>query len=260
MNQDSPIRLVSTDFDGTVHAEHENPPVAPALQERLAQLQRQGVKWVVNTGRDLSALMEALGRAHLRVSPDFVVVVEREIHAHDGVRFAGWDDWNRECTRKQDELFARVRPDLPSLVEWIHERFQVMIYEDAYSPFCMIAESPTDTDRIMEFMARYCRKVPELSLVRNDVYVRFSHIGFNKGTALGEITRRLGLSADQVLAAGDHWNDLPMLSPEFARWLVAPSNAIEPVKAAVRRNLGHVSSQPVGHGILEGLDRFCGAA
>ena len=46
-------------------------------------------------------------------------------------------------------------------------------------------------------------------MVRNDVYARFSHAAYNKGTALAELTRRLGLHSRTVFAAGDHLNDLP---------------------------------------------------
>src|SRR6266487_1479469 len=182
-----PIKIISTDFDGTFFAEFENPPVPGELQRLMGQLQAAGTKWVINTGRDLSSLLEALARAHLSVRPDYLVVVEREIFAHEKSQYVGWEDWNRTCAQAHSDLFARVRAD---------------------------------------------------------VYARFSHEAYSKGTALSEIARRLGVSRDYVLAAGDHLNDLPMLSHEHARWLVAPSNAIELVKQAVRRQEGFVSDEP----------------
>jgi haloacid dehalogenase-like hydrolase len=60
-----------------------------------------------------------------------------------------------------------------------------------------------------------------LCLCRLDC-ARFSHESFNKGTALAEITRRLGLSPEAVFAAGDQLNDLPMLS----RQVQPPSNVV----------------------------------
>src|SRR5438093_11068268 len=78
-----PIQIISTDFDGTFFAEFENPPVPGELQRLIGQLQEAGAKWVINTGRDLSSLLETLGRARLRVRPDYLVVVEREIYVHD---------------------------------------------------------------------------------------------------------------------------------------------------------------------------------
>jgi len=142
---------------------------------------------------------------------------------------------------------------MPRLVEWISSRFHASLYEDAYSPFCLIARNNEDADQIHSFLEDYCRSVPELTVVRNDVYARFSHAAFNKGSALAELTRRLGLKPEHVFAAGDHLNDLPMLSPEYAAFLAAPSNAIPSVKTAVRRHQGFLSERPYGEGVAEAL-------
>jgi HAD superfamily hydrolase (TIGR01484 family) len=251
-----PIRIVSTDFDGTLFAEFENPPVPEVLQVLIGRLQQAGAKWVINTGRDLSSLLEALARARLSVRPDFLVVVEREIYVHEKAQYVGLEDWNRKCAQAHAELFARVRADLPRLVAWVNERFEASVYEDAYSPFCLIAENNGDADAIHDYLKAYCAPVPGLTVVRNDVYARFSHEAYSKGTALSEISRRLGVGSDQVLAAGDHLNDLPMLARERARWLVAPSNAVELVKETVRRQDGFVSDEPHGYGVARGLEYF----
>jgi hydroxymethylpyrimidine pyrophosphatase-like HAD family hydrolase len=142
------------------------------------------------------------------------------------------------------------------LIEWVNSRFSATLYEDEYSPFCMIAESNEDADAIQAFLDDYCAQVPDLTLVRNDVYARFSHAGYNKGTALGEIGRQLGVTPEHTFAAGDHLNDLPMLSDQFARCLVAPDNAIPMVKEAVRRQNGYLSHQPWGHGVARGLEFY----
>ena len=249
------IQLISTDFDGTIFAEFENPPIPESLQRVIGGLQSRGAKWVINTGRDMSSLMEALARARISVQPDYLVLVEREIHVHDGVRYVGLRDWNSECTRRHEELFERLRPDLPRLTEWINSRFAATVYEDAYSPFCLIAGNSGDAETIHHYLDEYCRSVPGLSVVRNDVYARFSHVDYNKGTALGELARRLGIGAERVFAAGDHWNDLPMLSRQFAHWLAAPRNAIDPVKVLVRRERGFVSDLPHGDGVAAALVR-----
>ena len=248
-----PIKLISTDFDGTMFAEFENPPIPESLQELIGDLQQKGARWVINTGRDMSSLMEALARARISIEPDFLVLVEREIYAHTDSRYAALGDWNSACTRAHAELFACVRSDLPAIVGWINARFHARIYEDAFSPFCLIAGNNGDADAIHAYLADYCRRVPGLTVVRNDVYARFSHADYNKGTALAEVTRRLNLTADDVFAAGDHLNDLPMLSRRYARCLAAPANAVDEVKEAVRAQAGFVSELPHGHGLAEGL-------
>ena len=67
-----PFDILSTDFDGTLFAEFENPPVPHELQELIGELQAQGVSWVINTGRDMASLMESLGRSQLSIQPDFL--------------------------------------------------------------------------------------------------------------------------------------------------------------------------------------------
>ena len=249
-----PIKLISTDFDGTLFAEFENPPIPEPVQKLIGDLQARGAKWVINTGRDMSSLMEALARSGIPVEPDYLVLVEREIYCHTDSQYLALDDWNAACTHSHAEVFARVRADLPRIVAWISARFHARLYEDSYSPFCLIAGNSGDAEVIHDYLTEYCRGIPQLTLVRNDVYARFSHVAFNKGTALAELTRRLGLTPEAVFAAGDQLNDLPMLNRRYARWLAAPDNAIEPVKQAVREQGGHVSDLSHGNGVAEGLE------
>jgi HAD superfamily hydrolase (TIGR01484 family) len=251
-----PFKLISTDFDGTLHAEFETPPVPEDLQALIGALQGQGVKWVINTGRDLSSLMEGMARARLGVWPDYVVTVEREIYFHDNSQYVPSEAWNRRCALQHEELFARVRVDVAWLSEWVRQRFTATVYEDPYSPFCLVAANTGDADLIQQFLETYSRDVPELTVVRNDIYARFSHAAYNKGSALGEIARQLGIPADEVFAAGDHLNDLPMLAAEYARYVVAPDNAVAEVKDAVRRRDGYISHQPWGHGVARGLEHY----
>ncbi len=250
------IKLISTDFDGTLFAEFEDPPVPLALQELIGRLQEQGAKWVINTGRDLSSLMECIGRAHLRVKPDFLVIVERDIYHHRNSEYVEDAAWNRACAAAHKELFRRVRHDVPRLRAWIEERFKATLYEDAYSPFCLIAERNEDAEAIHEYLVDYSRTVPRLSVVRNDVYSRFSHEAYNKGTSLDEIARQLGVAPAETFAAGDHLNDLPMMSLRHAHFLAAPANAIAAVKDVVRAQNGFVSELSHGHGVAEGLQRL----
>jgi len=70
------------------------------------------------------------------------------------------DEWNSACALTHQELFTRVRPDLPGLIAWIQARFHARIYEDAYSPFCLIAGNNGDADRIHEHLDEYCGRVP----------------------------------------------------------------------------------------------------
>jgi hydroxymethylpyrimidine pyrophosphatase-like HAD family hydrolase len=200
--------------------------------------------------------MEGMARARLGVKPDFLVTVERDIHVHVDSQYEACAAWNDGCKRAHRDLFARVRPDVPRLTDWIGKRFRASLYEDEFSPFCLIAESLGDADEIQKLLEDYCAGVPDLVLVRNDVYARFSHVAYNKGTALAEIARQLGVGRESVFAAGDHLNDLPMLDGKFAACVAAPDNAVPEVKALVRSQDGYVSHQPWGHGVARALEYY----
>jgi len=255
-----PIKLISTDFDGTLHADFENPPVPLDLQQLIGDLQSQGAKWVINTGRDLSSVMEGIARARLTIKPDYLVVVEREIYCHEASQYISSHAWNDGCKQAHAELFGRVRQDVARLIDWVNKRFTATLYEDDYSPFCLIADTNEDADAIQTFLEEYCEEVPNLSLVRNDVYARFSHSRYNKGTALAEVARQLGIKREETFAAGDHLNDIPMLSGDYAACTVCPDNAIPFIKELVRKSGGYISHQPWGHGVARGLEHYLAQA
>ncbi|HSU57260.1 MAG TPA: HAD hydrolase family protein [Candidatus Dormibacteraeota bacterium] len=254
----SPIKIISTDFDGTLFAEFENPPIPQELQELIGSLQAGGAKWVINTGRDMSSLMEALARAGIAIEPDYLVLVEREIYSHQDSKYAALEEWNRGCAAAHADLFIRVRQDLPQIIDWISSRFHARLYEDAYSPFCLIAGNNGDADVIHNYLSDYCRSIPNLTVVRNDVYARFSHVAYNKGTALAELTRMLDCQCHDVFAVGDHLNDLPMLCRDYAHKLAAPSNAVAEVKEYVRSQNGYVSEMSHGYGVADAIKYYVG--
>lgn len=250
-----PIALITTDFDGTLYSEFEYPHVPARLQETITRLQAQGVKWMINTGRDLSGLMETMARGRLSLKPDFIGAVEREIFVHNGHSYVPSKLWNDTCTQAHKELFGRIKKDIADMTAWVNDRFDATVYQDIYSPFCLTAGNNDDADQIMVYLEEFCRKIPNLTIVRNDVYARLAHAHYNKGSVMSEIARQLQIPPGQMLAAGDHFNDLPMLDAKRARWLVAPDNAIRAVKELIQKQNGYLSPHACGYGVMDGLNR-----
>lgn len=250
------LQLLSTDFDGTIHEDFADPPIPVALQDRIRSFQARGAVWAINTGREMASLMETMGRAHITVMPDYLILVEREIFRHEHGRYLPVEPWNSQCTRDHQETFGEFAAELESLVETLSSRFDATFYDDSFSPLCAIARNNDQMDAIQAEIETFVRTIPRLVAVRNDVYVRLSHVSYSKGTALAELGRLLGIAPAGIFAAGDHLNDLPMLKREFATYLAAPSNALPAVKLQVAAHGGYLAKGKAGRGTLEALDHF----
>ncbi|MDB0068585.1 HAD hydrolase family protein, partial [Akkermansiaceae bacterium] len=91
---------------------------------------------------------------------------------------------------------------------------------------------------------------------RNSIYLRFTHIGFRKGTCLVEAADRWGIGPELILAVGDNFNDLSMLQPEVSEACGCPSNAVPAVKDFVRGRGGKVASKPGSLGVMEVMGHY----
>jgi HAD superfamily hydrolase (TIGR01484 family) len=250
------IKLLSTDFDGTLVNHFEAPAVVPELFEMLVHLQRLGVRWAVNTGRTLDHILEGLDEFNFPTEPDYVLTSERDIfHREPGGQWVDYGDWNRRCARAHDELFAQARPILDEIVAFVQTQTQAKLIDDAMG-MGLIASDEPEMDRVVKFLDGMRERLPAFSYQRNTVYLRFCHADYSKGAALGELARLLELSRDEICAAGDHHNDIAMLDGTVARWVACPSNSADEVKATVRNAGGYVARGACGAGVVEALIYF----
>ena len=99
---------------------------------------------------------------------------------------------------------------------------------------------------------RIAAEVPELELVFPNNRVRLLDItpaDWNKGSAVVELARILGLSLDEVAVFGDSDNDMPMI--EAVPNAVAVANANEAVTRAARWHIGAAADDAVADALLE---------
>ena len=159
------LRLVSTDFDGTIHEEHAEVPIPLVFQERIATLQARGVRWVINTGREMQSLMETLGRSGATVRPDYLVLVEREIFVNDRGHYVPVEPWNTHCHQDHARLFASMAESVPDLLEGLQSRHDAMFYDDPWSPLCAIARSIEQMDRIEAELLEFAASINDLPML-----------------------------------------------------------------------------------------------
>ncbi len=251
------IRLLSTDFDGTLVDHFASPPVAPALFEWLAALRRCGVAWALNTGRDLAFALEGLREFQFPLEPDYILTNERELfHRNPYGEWQDYGDWNRRCVLDHDRMFQMEAPFLAEMLRFLGEETGAETIYEHGKAIGFMAKDDAEMDR---FIAHFhaARKPGSLfHYQRNTVYLRFCHASYSKGAALGELCRLTRISSQETFTAGDHHNDISMLDGRYARWASAPGNAVDEVKAAVRKAGGYVAAARCSDGVLEALRHF----
>ncbi len=251
--------LISTDFDGTLIMDYDEKPMAPAFFSRLEKLrQNYRVAWVINTGRDWASLAELLIAQKAPVFPDWVVLVEREVHRVEKGERVALKHWNKRCEKVHLDLFHRAGPVLEQMRQKLQSFKNLSVIQDIGSPLGLIAESEKQANEIQSALEPLFNAFPEIHAVRNTVYFRFAHIDFHKGSCLAAIAVEEGVSSDNCFAIGDHLNDLSMLDPRYARHIACPSNAVPDVKSKVRQHGGFVASKEGPEGVGQALDHFFG--
>lgn len=250
------IRLLSTDFDGTLVDHFATPPVDPALFSMFQELRDRGVHWAINTGRDLPFVDEGLREFGFPVEPDFVLTAEREVfHRGPGGQWQDFGDWNRRCYEAHDTLFLESAELLSDIERFIQEVKANPIREGG-KIIGLAAEDEAQMDRICAFLDAERVRVPGFAYMRNTIYARFCHEAYSKGTALAELARLTEIPRDEIFAAGDHYNDLPMLDGVHAKWVMCPSNSVEAVQQTVRQAGGYVARGRCSTGVVEALEHF----
>ncbi|HRU05326.1 MAG TPA: HAD hydrolase family protein [Candidatus Brocadiia bacterium] len=83
--------------------------------------------------------------------------------------------------------------------------------------------------------------------------VRFQPAVMNKATALRAMQKDLAAPPQRTLVAGDGGNDLPMLDPGLAAFLVCPDNAAPEVRARVLNAGGRAGAACFSDGVLDAV-------
>ncbi len=255
------IRLLSTDFDGTLVAHANDPVFDRDCMALIRDLQTSGSVWAINTGRSVDLLESGLADFSFPIRPDYILTSERDIFrpATNGGKWEPYGDWNDRSARAHSDLFTTASSLLRDVADFVTRQTKArMLYEGSSEPTGLIAASEEEMSRIASFIDEKRAHHPGFHYQRNTVYLRFCHEDYHKGAALEELSRLLEIPRERIFAAGDQHNDLSMLDGRYAAMPACPFNAIEEVKETVRRADGYVAGKECGAGIREALLHFAG--
>jgi len=252
-----PIRLLSTDFDGTLIGHEPDARTAASLTAALRDLRAKGATWAVNTGRQLWFALEGLKHVHLPHDPEFVLSSEKDIFRRIGEGdWEAFGEWNAQTEKRTVDLLGRAAHVLEAVREMCAADKNIeILYENGRVGGLMTSDTGT-MDRVVEKIRVLSAGVPDFSFNRNTVWMRFTHREIHKGSALAELARLLDIPRSDVLAIGDHHNDVPMLDGYAAAMVACPSNAVSEVKDVVRATGGYVSPFPWSEGVADAIRHF----
>ncbi len=257
------IRLLSTDFDGTLVAHHLNGEAGetalnPQCMALIGELQKGGATWAINTGRSMQLLESGLTDFDFPVHPDFILTSERDVFrpSRNGGKWEPYGDWNRRVANDHRELYASASSVFAEVLEFVNRKTRARVIHETHGPEGLIAQSEEEMAEIIAFIDEARAKHPKFHYQHNTVYLRFCHADYHKGAALAELQRLLGISPEETFAAGDHFNDVSMLDGRYAGMPACPANAIDEVKNAVRAGGGYIAKSCCGAGVYEALRYF----
>ena len=252
------IRLLSTDFDGTLVQHASDPVLDLDCMEFIRELQRDGAVWAINTGRSVDLLESGLTDFEFPFRPDFILTSERDVYrpCRNGGKWEAFGDWNDRVARDHAELYASADSVLTEVLNFVNQKTRARVIYLGRHPEGLIAQDEEEMNRIVRFIDEARAEQPKFHYQRNTVYLRFCHADYHKGAALAELSRLLDIPREQIFAAGDHHNDLSMLDGRYAEFPACPANAIPEVKTAVRNAGGYVADRECGAGVYDALLYF----
>lgn len=256
-------RLIALDLDGTlIDANHR---LSPGSATAIAACQARGLRVVLATGRSFASAapyIDALG-----LQPPYIT--------HNGAVIGdpSTGDVTLSATMNQDQL-AHVltlltehriphvvigataiyaAPGTPHL-ELLEEYGEPPV---VFCPSDELSATPQPL-KVLAFLEAGAHEQtltaavgPQVVTIRSGAcFFEFMPPGVSKGAALGELMRRYGVAADEVLAIGDGDNDLSMFA--VAGMSIAMGNAPPHVQAQARERTARCEEG----GVAEALRRF----
>lgn len=257
------IKLFIFDWDGTALGGHRPYDQFPKpFVSFLDELDRQGIRWATNTTWAPDSQYAVIKRSQVHSDPVFIsggtglflATIHRGRLIHDS-------RYERKVQRRQQALHTRHWPHIRKLFQVLLKRNLVdSLSYNFFPPQCMLTFSyhPRNASKVRSVLA---------PLLDSGVYAPWDPASqttgvtllpyfMNKGGVITVMQKRLHITAENTLVAGDGINDLPMFDPAIARWAVCPQNADARIKEAVRAMGGIVARQRYSWGVMAGARKI----
>lgn len=244
------IKLVALDMDGTTLLPDHT--ISPAVKQAIAAARKQGVHVVLCTGRPYAGVGSYLRELNMDEPEDYCVTYNGALvqKASDGSAVIqiplDYEDYtylealSREVgshfhaldrhtlyTANRDISRYTVHESMVTTIPLVFCEAENMHQNGPFLKVMMIDEPEILDAAIAKIPAEVFERY---NLVKSSPYfLEMLNKRVNKGTAIQAIAEQLGIKPEEVMAVGDHENDIAMI--EYAGIGVAMDNGIDKTKA-----------------------------
>jgi len=235
------IKLVVTDIDGTIMK--MNGKLQPPVIDIFAELEKQGIKAVIATGRMYNAAKNVIETLNLKtpiicyqgamVRDDENIYFEQNVpkqvateiirHLRDYGTHTNLYLRDRLIVDDDDDYIKEYVADRNITYEVVDDLLDVV--DDATKLLAI----DKDADKVTQIRDEMKAIYPELNIVKStDYFCEFVNKNADKGIAIKFLADKWGIKTEEILAIGDQDNDIQML--EVAGFGVAMGNGSNNIK------------------------------
>jgi hydroxymethylpyrimidine pyrophosphatase-like HAD family hydrolase len=252
------IRLLATDFDGTIFRYGNESHLYTAFSERISAMRADGAKWMVCSGRTLHNLRSASRRLlSLNIKPDYILVrhwlVMSEflgIWLPDIVLTANIFSRRREEALRLSRMVANIVRELHEALHRCRivyvERFHIRVQ----------CRSDEDMDTALRIVEEYRVLSKFVTVGHGGVELDVRYIPYAKATAVAALAHRYSIPPDEILTVGDGRSDLGMMTAGIAAMIGCPSNGRRDTIQFVSERGGHIARRESLGGTIDVINAY----
>jgi hypothetical protein len=168
-----------------------------------------------------------------------------DLSRREGVAILSYKD--ESIVIEEPNEYADIEATITGLPMQIVDQFKATITEPVVK--AMMLAHPDVLVNVEQTLVKEVGE--EVSVFRSKpFFLEFTALNVTKGTSLHQLTQKLGIAAEEVIAIGDSYNDITMI--EFAGLGVAMGNAPD----AIKEIANHVTDTNNNDGVAQVVEDF----
>lgn len=240
-----PIKLIVSDVDGCLSPEESAGWDLDAFV-RVARIVREqsGVQFTLCTGRPQPYVEALLKLLDVRIPA---------ICENGAVLYSLEDNRSIYGPGVTEEKLGELREIRAWMFGELFRRYPDAVYQfGKEAQLSLYSADPSLIPVMADEIRRFARRYPDdpVDIGASHYYLNVSLRGVNKGSAMRELARRLGVSRNEIASIGDTEGDLPLR--EESGFFASPANATAETKARA----DYVSPHADVNGLLDILERI----